>query len=129
MKSSRILAEDYTVLLHIPRNPVFHECTKYINCHEVRMKIVDGFLKTMYFRTCDQLVNALTKALDPSSFQESELKTIFIQEERRSKKMKDQVANLFGLGSASSRKITPSRKNKRNNKPFLKGFESQIRKE
>lgn len=71
MKSSRILAEDYTVLLHIPRNPVFHECTKYINCHEVRMKIVDGFLKTMYFRTCDQLVNALTKALDPSSFQES----------------------------------------------------------
>lgn len=40
---------------------------------------------------------------------------MFIQEESRSRKMKDQVANLIGLGSVSSSKRIPSRKNKRNN--------------
>ena len=43
--------------------------------------------------------------------------------------MKDQVANLVVFGSVSSSKRIPSRKNKRNNKFFLKRLESQIRKE
>ncbi|RID52910.1 hypothetical protein BRARA_G00340 [Brassica rapa] len=43
-----------------------------------------------------------------------ELKAMLIQEEGRLRKMKDQVANLVGLGSASSSKRTTSRKDKRN---------------
>ncbi|KAG2330833.1 hypothetical protein Bca52824_002013 [Brassica carinata] len=53
-----------------------------------------------------------------------ELKAMLIQEEGRLKKMKDQVANLVGLGSASSSKRTSSRKDKRNVKNFVKGPQS-----
>ncbi|RID49765.1 hypothetical protein BRARA_H00543 [Brassica rapa] len=58
-----------------------------------------------------------------------ELKAMLIQEEGRLRKMKDQVANLVGLGSANSSKITSSRKDKRNVKNFVKGPQSQIQKE
>ncbi|KAL0740878.1 hypothetical protein Bca4012_082391 [Brassica carinata] len=58
-----------------------------------------------------------------------ELKAMLIQEEGRLRKMKDQVANLVGLGSASSSKRTSSRKDKRNAKNFVKGPQSQIQKE
>ncbi|WZZ03027.1 hypothetical protein YC2023_088948 [Brassica napus] len=58
-----------------------------------------------------------------------ELKAMLIQEEGRLRKMKDQVANLVGLGSASSSKRTTSRKDKRNVKNFVKGPQSQIQKE
>ncbi|WZZ71040.1 hypothetical protein YC2023_082410 [Brassica napus] len=53
---------------------------------------------------------------------------MLIQEERRSRKMKDQVFNLIGFESASSSYKIPCRKNKRNNKSFLIGLKSQIRK-
>nr|VDD10182.1 unnamed protein product [Brassica oleracea] len=55
-----------------------------------------------------------------------ELKAMLIQEEGRLRKMKDQVANLVGLGSASISKRTSSRKDKRNVKNFVKGPQSQI---
>ena len=58
-----------------------------------------------------------------------ELKAMLIQEEGRLRKMKDQVANLVGLGSASSSKRTSSKKDKRNVKNFVKGPQSQIQKE
>ncbi|WZZ59241.1 hypothetical protein YC2023_059348 [Brassica napus] len=51
---------------------------------------------------------------------------MLIQEEKRSRKMKYQVTNLVGLGSASSSYKIPCRKDKRNNKSFLKGLESQF---
>ncbi|XP_048605344.1 uncharacterized protein LOC125582928 [Brassica napus] len=54
-----------------------------------------------------------------------ELKSMLIQEEGRLRKMKDQVANLVGLGSASSSKRTSSRKDKseRTSKSNPKGKE------
>ncbi|KAG7578785.1 Zinc finger CCHC-type [Arabidopsis thaliana x Arabidopsis arenosa] len=58
-----------------------------------------------------------------------ELKAMLVQEEGRLKKMKDQVAHLVGLGSASSRKGKPSIKDKKMDKTFVKGPESQIHKE
>ncbi|KAG7564986.1 Integrase catalytic core [Arabidopsis suecica] len=58
-----------------------------------------------------------------------ELKAMLVQEEGRLKKMKDQVAHLVGLGSASSRKGKSSIKDKKMDKTFVKGPESQIHKE
>ncbi|KAL8159252.1 hypothetical protein V2J09_000789 [Rumex salicifolius] len=57
-----------------------------------------------------------------------ELKAMLVQEEGRLKKMKSQVANLVGLGSASSIKGKPSKKDKKD-KAFMKGPESQVHKE
>ncbi|KAL8143958.1 hypothetical protein V2J09_016990, partial [Rumex salicifolius] len=64
---------------------------------------------------------------DKWNFQE--LKAMLVQEEGRLKKMKDQVAHLVGLGSASSDKGKPSKKDKKKGKAFMKRPESQIQKE
>ncbi|KAL8151241.1 hypothetical protein V2J09_021049 [Rumex salicifolius] len=64
---------------------------------------------------------------DKWNFQE--LKAMLVQEEWRLKKMKDQVAHLVGLGSVSSDKGKPSKKDKKKGKAFMKRPESQIQKE
>ncbi|KAL8151085.1 hypothetical protein V2J09_020893 [Rumex salicifolius] len=53
---------------------------------------------------------------------------MLVQEEGSLKKMKDQVAHLIGLGSASRNKGKPSKKDKKKDKDFIKGPESQIQK-
>ncbi|KAL8159417.1 hypothetical protein V2J09_000954 [Rumex salicifolius] len=61
-----------------------------------------------------------------SQFQE--LKAMLVQEEGRLEKMKDQVAHLVGLGSASNNTGKPSKKDKKKDKAFIKGLESKIQK-
>ncbi|KAL8138176.1 hypothetical protein V2J09_004177 [Rumex salicifolius] len=61
-------------------------------------------------------------------FEFSQFQAMFVQNEGRLKKMKDQVAHLLGLGSVGSNKEKPSKKDKKKDKAFIKGPESPIRK-